>query len=94
MPSITTSREAARGGCVRRRASATVLGRVKRWLLAMLACKRKLRVAPAPLRAFDSACAPWRFESVGTKGVPVNHPAALRSASWAAKSWDLPDTRA
>jgi hypothetical protein len=25
-----------------------VLGRVKRWVLAMLACKGKLRVAPLP----------------------------------------------
>jgi hypothetical protein len=43
-----------------RRSNATVLGRVKRQVLAMLACKGKLRVAPLPpLRgAFDTACAP------------------------------------
>ena len=32
-----------------------VLGRVKGWVLAMLA---SLRVAPVPLRAFDPPCAP------------------------------------
>jgi hypothetical protein len=51
---------------------ATVLGRVKRLLLAMLACKSKLRVAAAPLRAFDSPCAPRLSERVGTKGVPTS----------------------
>ena len=51
---------------------AMVLGRVKRWVLAMLACSRKLRVAALPpLRgAFDSPCAPCPSEGIGTKGVP------------------------
>src|SRR5450756_1470633 len=53
--------------------NAAVLGRVKRWVLAMLACKGKLRVAPLPPPrggAFDSPCAPRPFGGVGTKGVP------------------------
>jgi hypothetical protein len=57
---------------LRGKARATVLGTVKRWVLAMLAFPKaeKLRVAPVPLRAFDRACAPCRPEGVGTKGVP------------------------
>ena len=50
------------------RMGATMLGGVKRWLLAMLALA--LRVAPVPLRAFDSASASWGSGGVGTKGVP------------------------
>jgi hypothetical protein len=59
-------------------ANATVLGRVKRWVLAMLARKSELRVAPLPpLRgAFDAPCAPRPSEPVGTKGVPINQPGA------------------
>lgn len=56
------------------KAIAMVLGRVKRWVLAMLALIGALRVAPVPPReergAFDPPCAPRRSEPVGTKGVP------------------------
>jgi len=43
--------------------SATVLGRVKRWVLAMLARKDGLRVALLPLSAFDPPSAPLPSES-------------------------------
>ena len=63
------------------RMGATMLGGVKRWLLAMLALA--LRVAPVPLRAFDSASASWGSGGVGTKGVP----------SRASAGFDLPAAR-
>ena len=60
------------------RMGATMLGGVKRWLLAMLALA--LRVAPVPLRAFDSASASWGSGGVGTKGVPVPRKRGVRLA--------------
>ena len=56
-----------------------MLGRVKRWLLAMLAAslRSRLRVAPVPPPrggAFDPSCASWPQEGVGTKGVPRDRP--------------------
>ena len=68
----------AREGC------ATVLGAHKGRVLAMLAAKRRLRVAavPAPRgAALDRPCAPWRPESVGTEGVPRLRPFGLRPGS-------------
>ena len=57
-----------------KKANAMVLGRVKRWVLAMLALIGVLCVAPLPPReergAFDPPSAPCRSEPVGTKGVP------------------------
>src|SRR5690606_32184425 len=57
----------------RRRSRATiVLGSVKRWVLAMLAGPRPLRVAPIPAQGpLLTLPAPlWNPEPVGTKGVP------------------------
>jgi hypothetical protein len=48
-----------------------VLGRVKGWVLAMLA---SLRVAPVPLRAFDLPCAP---DDPGCRSAPRNGPFSL-----------------
>ena len=48
-----------------------VLGRVKGWVLAMLA---SLRVAPVPLRAFDLPCAPGDPEC---RSAPRNGPFSL-----------------
>jgi hypothetical protein len=48
----------------------TMLGRVKRWVLAMLANAARGSVPPDYIGAFDPPCA-WRASgSVGTKGVP------------------------
>jgi hypothetical protein len=52
---------------------ATVLGRVKRWRLAMLALRaaRGSGAAASARGAFDPPCAPRLFDLVGTKGVPL-----------------------
>ena len=49
-----------------------MLGRVKRWVLAMLANAARGSVPPDYIGAFDTPCA-WRSsESVGTKGVNLS----------------------
>jgi hypothetical protein len=53
-----------------------VLGRVKGWLLAMLAPKEELCVAPVPLRALAPACAPWPPQLVGARDAPTHQPAS------------------
>jgi hypothetical protein len=47
-----------------------VLGRIKGWLLAMLAPQEGLRVAPVPLRALDPACAPVARRTCRGEGRP------------------------
>ena len=77
----------------RRLPSVPVLGRVKRWVLAMLALVDVLRVAPLPPReergAFDPPSAPCRSEPVGTKGVPQSIDAQDACGGRRTKGMDL-----